>query len=767
MEEALSSKQKGASIDQIDEYLSSFEAENKSDFPSLHLKVEKVTLNPLSKTSNKMFRSKSEKRSLNFPASKVNEIETARSTRILFKSGFEGSKTISALFEHLQKANECFEEVISTVSCYRIELGMNLEKIYSSYSNIFKSLIQTLKKELHNKDRQYNALNEKFNITIQQENTVKEDLMAKIRGQQNVIKAYKSKLRVATMTEESLNQEVKKLREILRMDLESTQNLKKALENPYADINAEKDSETEGKVYEVGPKYRFEIRKMIDSPTLRLNLEELQITMDKIESEAKNKKSLLEDMGGVLRQMVRASACDDKGVQVGEGLLYWDWYPIPIMDPCIYPTSFHNLLNNYENTLVSRTKHRITDTAKWKLTPVILKFLANNPERLAPAYDLKDLKKLISEICAERLLANPEACVFSHQQLKLDEFLCIFFMKRYKHRRIAEIKLKSFLATLRAHIEKSTSARMFCTISGITGDILDNNDYLMNDYYTQLFYVYCMNRILRSKDFCIEDEEARTWLKSAKEEEITAEVLSFISKADFRKVRNDIRIYTIKIAQKEGDIAEVIDIDTLLNYYVTTYIGARQANLDKLTKNFNRRNGVQIGLYSYDEFKDMVKDLVIKDKYGCHIFPSEYTLSRAFYCAFSLGKNYYELTLHCFLAGCIRLGIDNPFPFAQYSPELVYPARCEHSQGMQTRELQSFKSKKQTPLTPLKMPRIDRVAGLLGQHFSIIREIKNHSNQLQDLLEAGADTSLLIPAFERLCIILSNAYDFFAFPVIF
>lgn len=104
MEESSSSKQKTASIEKIDDYLSSLEAEYKSDFPALHLKVEKVTLNPLSKASSKLFRSKSEKRNLNFPASKVNEIETTRNTRILFKSGFEGSKSIGGLFEHLQKA---------------------------------------------------------------------------------------------------------------------------------------------------------------------------------------------------------------------------------------------------------------------------------------------------------------------------------------------------------------------------------------------------------------------------------------------------------------------------------------------------------------------------------------------------------------------------------------------------------------------------------------------------------------------------------------
>lgn len=766
MEEEARLKQNLHTDSVLDENLSSFEAEDKMDYLAELPKVEKVSHNSLSKTSS-MFRSKSEKRTLNFQGIKISDIESARSTRILFKTGFEGSKTMSSLFEMLQKANDCFEEVISTVSCYRIELGMSLEKVYSSYSNIFKSLIQTLKKELYKKDKQNEALSEKYNTMIHQENVSKEDLLAKIRAQQNLIKAYKSKLRVANITEDSLNKEVTKLREILKMDLESTQNLKKALETPQPTMNSEKDSGTDGKVYEVGPKYRLEIRKMIDSPTLRLNLEELQDTMDKIESEAMNKKSLLDDMDGVLKQMVRASAVDDKGVQVGEGMLYWDWYPIPIMDSNIYPTSFHNLLNNYDNSLVFRTKHRNSDTTKWKLTPVILKFLANNPERLAPAYDLKDLKKLISEICAERLLANPEACVFSHQQLKLDEFLCIFFMKKYKHRRIAELKFKSFLATLRAFIDKSMSARMFGTVSGISGDILDNTDYLMNDYYTQLFYLYCMNRIIRSREFMWDDEEGRTWLKSPKEEEITSEVLSFINKADFRKVRNDIRIYTIKISQNGGDLIDAIDSDSLMNYYLNTYIAARQGNLDKLTKNFNRRNGIQMGLYSYDEFKDMIKEITIMDKYGCQIFPNEFTVSRAFYSALSMGKNYYELTLHCFLAGCIRLGIDNPFPFAQYSPELVYPARCEHSQGMQTKDIQSSKLQKKPKSVNLKLPRIDRIAGILGQHFSIIREIKNHSNQLQDLLEAGSDVSTLVPAFERLSIILNNAYDFFAFPVIF
>ena len=65
-------------------------------------------------------------------------------------------------------------------------------------------------------------------------------------------------------------------------------------------------------------------------------------------------------------------------------------------------------------------------------------------------------------------------------------------------------------------------------------------------------------------------------------------------------------------------------------------------------------------------------------------------------------------------------------------------------------------------------PSLERVASLLSQHYAILREVKGYADQIRELVtEAGSDTGKIMGAFERLSIILSNACEFFNFPVVF
>jgi hypothetical protein len=116
-------------------------------------------------------------------------------------------------------------------------------------------------------------------------------------------------------------------------------------------------------------------------------------------------------------------------------------------------TSYYYLIKDVEGNSLNMTRPKVTDGLKWSLTPTIMRFLANSPSRMALPYPYSHFKKLLMEICIERLSINPEVCGFMQPLLPLDEFLCIYFLKKHQLRRLAEIKLKEFLGSLKYHIK--------------------------------------------------------------------------------------------------------------------------------------------------------------------------------------------------------------------------------------------------------------------------------------------------------------------------
>lgn len=242
---------------------------------------------------------------------------------------------------------------------------------------------------------------------------------------------------------------------------------------------------------------------------------------------------------------------------------------------------------------------------------------------------------------------------------------------------------------------------------------------------------------------------------------------------------------------------QYVDVDQIIGFYLDEFIKVRIRSLDKLKKNFSKRNQVQQGLFSFDEFKSMLE--ITAKPQDIYLYPGDYTVARAFYFSLTPGQNSFEISMMSFLASCIRYGIDNPYPLVMIGLDLVFPhvniksiidGKDERisgifSKGKSPKDTERGTSpekanylkvgQKQTldirktddPNSITTAPSVERTAALLAQHYSIIRELKRYSDQFKQLVQQSADNNAIMAAFERLSIILANACEFFAFPVTF
>jgi hypothetical protein len=79
------------------------------------------------------------------------------------------------------------------------------------------------------------------------------------------------------------------------------------------------------------------------------------------------------------------------------------------------------------------------------------------------------------------MLLAPEIIGSVRPFLKLDEYVCIYFLKKHQLRRLAELKLVEFLASLKHYSKLWSRAKLFGRCVGITSNVYDNEDFLFQD----------------------------------------------------------------------------------------------------------------------------------------------------------------------------------------------------------------------------------------------------------------------------------------------
>ena len=139
-------------------------------------------------------------------------------SKIHAREAVKKNKNLSKCFSILQKTNLCFENVISTVRCYRPELGSNLEKIYATYNKLFEAVLENAVSMITSKDFEINNMQKKHDDFIGTEIEAREGIQSKFSKQKELIQILKTRLKISTTAEEALQLEIKELREILKSD---------------------------------------------------------------------------------------------------------------------------------------------------------------------------------------------------------------------------------------------------------------------------------------------------------------------------------------------------------------------------------------------------------------------------------------------------------------------------------------------------------------------------------------------------------------------
>jgi hypothetical protein len=366
-------------------------------------------------------------------------------------------------------------------------------------------------------------------------------------------------------------------------------------------------------------------------------------------------------------------------------------------------------------------------------------------------------------------------------------------MQKHQLRRLAELKLMEFLTSLKYYGTKWERASLFCKVTGITGNLLDNEEYVYADYNTQIYYLYALQQLYADPTATWDSPEGQTWIKNDRAKDVTMELLLWIKRSDPKKIKQKLTPLEIKLTDPSGNTDFFIDLDKLLSIYINEFVEQRKKIRVKIGKEFIKRNQIQQGLFTHTEFAQTIRKNWIGSEDEKMVFPGDFSMSRAFYVAHSMGSNSFEITQESLLTAVVLFGLDSPFPFAVGNLDYLVPllgdkvdaeanrirkekaAKDSAERGIGDRSSSFIKAslrkttKQGTDGGGMNQqgPSLERVASLLSQHYAILREIKGYADQFRELTREGTDTEKMLSAFERLAIILTNACEFFNFPVVF
>ncbi|OMJ80041.1 hypothetical protein SteCoe_19814 [Stentor coeruleus] len=688
------------------------------------------------------------------------KIKFLKKTKII-----ERSKNLRNLKSIFQRTNICFENTIATVQCYRAELGITLQKIQASYIQLFDFILQSTDSLLTKKESKISAIVKKHENVIGEEIEARESIQEKLNKQNELISVLKTKLKISKTTEESLQYEIKQLRDIIKYDQNYTNSLRTNLEKTKHD---EEDNEN-----------AQEKQSLKEDRRLKLNLQDLEKVISELEDDKKTNEVTLNEMHGVLVRMAKSNTSKTNWTQTEEGELFWNLDPWSIIPVPLNPTSYYCIVKEVEGLNINLTRPKPTDGVKWALTPYIMRFLATSPTRAALPYPYAHFKKLLMDICNERLTYNPDICGYMQPLMNLDEFICIYFLKKHQIRRIAELKIKEFLSSMKFYL-KYQRVNIFSKVAGISIDVLENSEYIYHDYHTQMYFLFCIGILTSDPSALVESTEGNTWLKVAKVEDYTKQLMPWVTTREaLRKVKKDLSYINKNTSNTQNSESESIDLDQLLAYYMKEYISLRQNNLEKLCKTFAKTDLSQKGMYNFEEFKFIISstdDMALPDS----------VIARAFFYSITAIGNNSEINSQAFAASCMRFGIDNPCSLVQIGWDLIFPYPTIKSfiDGKDEKYSSLYKKDKVNTekMSFLKVPSkiasprqetqtsgisLEKVAALLAQHYSIIRELKKYAEMFRQLIMHKEDVASMTSAFEKLYNVLNSACDFFTFPIVF
>lgn len=691
------------------------------------------------------------------------------------------------LQDAFSKTDRMFGEVIVTVMCYRAELGTTLQKVRTTYVRLFQQLQEKMDRVMVKKEVECEKAVEDCKALLGEYVKQKLILKEQLDRAQERIQQAEARSRTYAVLLEAEQKDSIQLREILKLD---AGNMNAMLE----DLESGKEGEpAEGTVHEVGQTNADAVKGIAHDTQLQQSLEKLQEVMAEMEAEQNTKHLLLREMKDVVVNMVQTNVKEEKGTQVGDGELYWNLAPAG-MDPhttsTVNPQSLYANIKEFQS--LEGIQVRAKGEEKWNMTPLLMHFLANTPIQAGRPWPYKHFKNVHMDICLSRFNITNEITGCLQPNVPLDQYLCVYFMQKHQLRRLAELKLMEFLTSLKYYGTKWDRASLFCKVTGITGNLYENEEFVYADYNTQLYYLYAFQQLYADPTSVWESPEGQTWMKNDKAKEVTMDLLPWLKRGDPKKIKQRITPLENKLTDPSGTTDFFIDLDKLLSIYLTEFVEQRNKTRVKIGKEFIKRNQIQQGLFTHSEFAQTVRKNWTGSEDEKMVFPGDFSMSRAFYVAHCLSGNTFEISQTSLLTAVVIYGLDSPFPFAIGNLDYLVPLLGDKVDAEANRLRREKTSKEATDRSekggsylkasmrkPPKQgqepgamnqqgPSLERVASLLSQHYAILREVKGYADQIREnIAEAGTDTAKVMSAFERLSIILSNACEFFNFPVVF
>ena len=224
------------------------------------------------------------------------------------KEYYGKKKPFLEIFDQIAQVNLKFMKTQEVVSCYRIELASELESIFNQYNLLFQRVVEeTFINDLANvkhymyKQKQFLKLSDQFELE-------KAKYEKKFKLLSNAIKAKNCEIRGIKLNETAMQAEIQNMREILSFD---------AKPNEY---KLEEDDEGDGLA---GGNFRKNLlRELTDEHFLIDNLDNLQNTFGKLETEHNSRSDMLVNMNKLIKGMLKSNK-HTVAVQVDEGELYW------------------------------------------------------------------------------------------------------------------------------------------------------------------------------------------------------------------------------------------------------------------------------------------------------------------------------------------------------------------------------------------------------------------------------------------------------------
>jgi hypothetical protein len=134
-------------------------------------------------------------------------------------------------------------------------------------------------------------------------------------------------------------------------------------------------------------------------------------------------------------------------------------------------------------------------TEQWNIPSFIIAFISNSldSEEKGKVVPWNFFKKQLFEIYNERILYSPEINgSVNSNYLSLEEFLILYFLRMHKLRRLAEVKLIDFIASLKYYTKIWPRAKVFAKLTGMLQYAepieTDANNYSCDIFMQEFFY---------------------------------------------------------------------------------------------------------------------------------------------------------------------------------------------------------------------------------------------------------------------------------------